>query len=124
MKTKQRKWPVTPAGAVNKLLDEDPGALPGDVTEVLKQFPDLSRVVYAEWIREPARRRAIMAKTAARKLRKMGSSFGQKGDAFRRIMTVLPIGVPIPGWPKKLTGPTRQAELHSTKGWRSYRVSA
>ena len=115
----------TPAQIVNKLLTKDP-ATPSAViaNEILAVFPDTNLAVLGEWCREPGRRKAIMARTARRRLRTMATQVGRRGDAFRRIMLTLPKGMPVPGFPAGPFAKTHQAEYHATKGWRSYRVAA
>jgi len=112
----------TPGQVVNKLIKADPGVIYGDVEAALKEF-NLAAPVLRDWCNEPSRRRAMMAKVAQRRLKKLASNVTRKGDDFRRIIKVMPIGYALPCRSDNFNK-THQAELHATKGWRSYRAVA
>ncbi len=93
----------------------------GDKVEGILLEKGFAPCVAREWGNAHLMHAAIHAKAKARKIRKELSTFGAKGDDYRRII-FSKVRNSIPGFHGLFTT-GRLWELHATKGWRDYQIA-
>lgn len=128
-------------GKVNKICKANVTLLPYEQQLLIRDALGIAEASirslpprHREALNEPFHRHALAARRKIRSDRKKASKFGGKGDAYRRIIkttTVKGCSFELPVLElsgetivKKFTVPDREFQLHATKGWRNYRITA